>query len=168
MELTNIWVTADTHYGQKSLLRFTDDKGELIRGKIFKTIEEHDETLVDNWNKLVRPHDHVYHLGDVVMNKHFLPIVKRLNGHKRLVMGNHDIFDTELYLECGFEKVCGVRVWPKHGLIFSHIPLHPESLKGRGWKNIHGHTHHNKMEDTELYQCVSVEQTDYKPVLIMR
>ena len=97
-----------------------------------------------------------------------------MNGHKRLVRGNHDIFEDKLYYECGFDKMYGVRVWPKHNLIFSHTPLHPDCLSGRGWTNIHGHLHSNLVMESngkipdKRYQCVSLEHTNYKPVLIMR
>jgi len=165
--MTNIWVIADTHFGHRNILTFTDKEGKLIRGAIFKTIEEHDETLIANWNELVGPQDHVYHLGDVVINKKSLEIVKRLNGHKRLVFGNHDIFDYKKYIEAGFEKVYGVRVFPKHNYIFTHIPLHPSCLASRGWINVHGHTHSNIINEPG-YMCVSVEQTNYRPLLLMR
>jgi len=166
--MTNIFVIADTHFGHRNILTFKDREGNLIRGSHFKTIEEHDEALVANWNATVQPMDHVYHLGDVVINKRSLDIIHRLAGHKRLVLGNHDIFPVETYLAAGFEKVYGVRVFPAHGLIFSHIPLHPNSLVERGWKNIHGHMHNNKLDDEVHYQCVSVEHTEYKPLLLMR
>lgn len=181
--MANIWVISDTHFGHRNILNFTDEKGELIRGKVFKSIEEHDEALVKNWNDLVSPQDHVYHLGDVVLARRNMEICRRLNGHKRLVRGNHDIFSTKEYIDVGFEEIYGVRVWPKHNIIMSHIPLHRDSLTGRSWLNIHGHLHQGvvKMEievDTgigmmtdygpdPLYRCVSVEHTDYKPVLIM-
>lgn len=170
--MTNIWVIADTHFGHRNILNFTDDNGELIRGKVFKTIEEHDEIMVKNWNDLVKPQDHVYHLGDVVINKNHLEICRRLNGHKRLVRGNHDIAKTKQFIDVGFEEIYGVRVWPKHNMIFSHIPLHRDSLTSRGWLNVHGHTHQGIVRDSNkhpdpLYKCVSVEHTDYKPLLIM-
>jgi len=169
--MTNIWVISDTHFGHRNILNFKRYDGSLIRGAVFKTIEEHDETLVENWNRVVGISDHVYHLGDVVINKRSLPIIRRLNGHKRLVLGNHDIFTVEQYLEVGFEKIYGVRVWPKHGLLFSHIPVHPESLKLRGWKNIHGHLHAGVVLRGGIpdpaYECVSCEHTNYTPRLVM-
>lgn len=171
--MTNIWVCSDHHFRHKNILRFTDKPGgELIRGKVFKDIDEHDNLIVHWHNEVVQPQDHVYFLGDVAINKGGLEYVKRMNGHKRLVRGNHDIFDDKLYYEAGFEKIFGVRVWPKHNLIFSHIPLHPDCLSGRGWKNIHGHLHSNvvmkgRIPD-EAYQNVSLEQTNYRPLLIMK
>lgn len=166
--MTRIYVISDTHFGHtNSWAKFKLADG-CTPMRPFSSTEEMDETMVQRWNETVRPQDHVYHLGDVVIKKSSLDICKRLNGHKRLVRGNHDIFRTKDYLDVGFGEIYGVRVWPSHNIIMSHIPLHPSSLKGRQWINVHGHTHANKIEgeDSHLYRCVSVEQIDYRPVLL--
>lgn len=171
--MTNIWVISDTHFGHKNILTFRDDNGELIRGKHFADIEAHDEFMIAKWNSVVRPQDHVYHLGDFSISRASLASVgPRLLGHKRLVRGNHDIYKTKEYLDAGFKEIYGVRVFPKHNIILSHIPLHPGSLRSRQWRNIHGHLHGNVVRKDDgtpdpMYQCVSVEHTNYAPVLIM-
>lgn len=167
--MTNIYVISDTHFGHTNAWRtFKCPDGSPMRP--FTSTEEMDETMIKRWNDIIRPEDHVYHLGDVAINKGSLKHVKRLMGQKRLVRGNHDIFPDEMYYEVGFEKIYGVRVFPKHNFIFSHIPLHPDCLTGRGWINYHGHLHVNKItgKHSELYKNVSVEQIDYTPVLLMR
>lgn len=145
---------ADTHFGHINALEFRSQ---------FDTIEQHDEHIIDRWNRTVRPQDIVYHLGDVVMNRRCIPTVGRLNGHKRLVRGNHDLFNLKDWLPY-FENVMGVRVFEKHGFVCSHIPLHPESVKRWGF-NVHGHLHSNALEDPH-YLCVSCEQVDYTPVAL--
>lgn len=167
-----IWVISDTHFGHSNILKFTDKAGNLIRGAVFKHIKDHDDTICNNWCAMVKPEDHVYHLGDVAMARPFIKYIKYLPGHKRLVRGNHDIFKTTEYLDAGFDEIYGVRVFPKANSILTHIPLHPDALRGHGWINIHGHTHHNYVLDGEgnpdgRYRCVSLEHTDYKPVLLM-
>jgi calcineurin-like phosphoesterase family protein len=140
--------------------------------------DEMDEEMVKRWNETVRPNDKVYHLGDVVMNRKSLKIMSRLNGDKVLIRGNHDIFKDEDYRE-HFRELRAYHVM--NGMILSHIPLHPESL-GRFGTNIHGHLHSNRVMKTvetlhefttrgsrqyidTRYQCVCVEQTDYRPIL---
>jgi calcineurin-like phosphoesterase family protein len=164
---TRIFVIADTHFGHTNAwakFKLADGVTPL---RPFSSTEEMDETMVARWNEVVRPQDHVYHLGDVTIAKRNLSIVKRLNGHKRLVRGNHDIFRTADYIAVGFEEIYGVRVWPAHGTIMSHIPLHPDCLRERQWKNLHGHLHANHVrgDNAQLYKCVSVEQIDYRPIL---
>lgn len=123
---------------------------------------EMDEFLVSEWNKVVRPKDKVYHLGDVAMRRKDIATVGRCNGHKRLVRGNHDDFPTKYYLPF-FEEIYGVRVF--EDMIFSHMPLEIQSIK-RKWTNVHGHVHNN-VPDMHLgpkYLNVSVEVTGYRPL----
>ncbi|NBU74861.1 MAG: hypothetical protein EBS30_06540, partial [Planctomycetes bacterium] len=54
---------------------------------------------IKNWNDRVGPNDKVYHLGDVVINRKALGIMRRLNGDKVLIRGNHDIFRDDEYRE---------------------------------------------------------------------
>ena len=158
--MANIFLLSDTHFGHAGMLTFVSHTGFPVRK--FSCVEEMDEHIVDMWNKTVRAHDHVYHLGDVAMRKSALGIVKRLSGRKRLVAGNHDIFALKDYLACGFEKICGVRVLDNW--LMTHIPVHPESL-GRFRGNVHGHIH-DRPSYGERYVNVSVEAINYTPVAL--
>lgn len=142
-----VFLIADLHIGHTNIIRFEAAK------RPFSTIEEHDETLIDNWNKLVGKRDTVWVLGDVAMGKRSLEQVGRLRGLKKLVMGNHDTYRASDY-ERYFTKVYGVAKYD--GLILSHVPVHPgQSYRFRG--NVHGHTHSKRL-DSIWYHCVSVEQ----------
>lgn len=186
--MTRIFVISDTHFGHGNIVKFTNDKGEIIRqhpdGRPFTNVHEHDELIIQRWNETVTPQDYVYHLGDVAINKQFVKhgSIHRLLGHKRLVRGNHDICDTKDYLEAGFQEIFGVRVFQpgsykatekqkKVGYVLSHIPIHPNSLK-EGWINVHGHLHSNVVRldnghPDERYMCVSLDHTDYRPVFLL-
>lgn len=157
--MANIFVISDTHFGHSAMLSFQKLDGSLCRSE-FKDVTHMDETMVDNWNSVVKPSDHVYHLGDVAMKKDMLAIVKRLNGKKRLIFGNHDIFDYKFYAEAGFQKLMGMRVIS--GVILTHVPIHADNL-GRFRLNIHGHTHYRKIDSPE-YVNVCVEHTGYRPI----
>lgn len=187
--MSNNFVISDTHFGHESTwAKFKLADGSPLRP--FTSTEEMDEAMVERWNAKVKPGDHVYHLGDVVIGKRHLETIKRLNGKKRLIMGNHDIFDNKFYYEAGFEKLCGVRVFTDR-FILSHIPLHPDCITSRFKVNVHGHLHGNEvmrsvekltssgwndyysnhpneyetiMEVDPRYLCVSVEHTDYEPL----
>jgi calcineurin-like phosphoesterase family protein len=93
------------------------------------------------------------------MKKSDISTVSRCNGHKRLLRGNHDIYPTKEYLPY-FEEIYASRVLD--GMIFTHIPIHPESL-GRFGANVHGHIHASPCYGTRYYN-VSVEAIDYTPV----
>ncbi len=156
--MTTIFLVSDTHFGHAGVCRFTDSTtGEKIRP--WTDPNEMDEEMVKRWNETVRPNDKVYHLGDVVINRKALSIMERLNGDKVLIKGNHDIFKLEDYVKY-FRDIRAYHVMDN--MILSHIPVHPDS-KGRFRANIHGHTHTNKVPDP-WYQCVCVEQTDFRPI----
>ena len=159
---------SDTHFGhEKCWSTFKRADGSPLRA--FSSTEEMDETMVERWNSVVKPEDSVYHLGDFVINRRFMHIGHRLNGRKRLVRGNHDLFKTQEYIDIGFEEIYGVWVDPGAKIIASHIPIHPESIKP-GWLNVHGHLHANRVMDRskidQRYVCVAVENTDYYPVTL--
>lgn len=163
--MPNIFIISDTHFSHASTLKFFRANGKRLRD--FETVEEMDEHMVERWNSVVRPQDHVYHLGDVVINRRALPICSRLNGHKRLVRGNHDEFKTKDYLQY-FDEIYGVRILDN--MIMSHIPLHPSNIKQRWLCNIHGHLHANTSDTSftpeygNRYFNVSVEVLNYTPI----
>lgn len=160
----DIWFISDSHFGHENILKFTRYDGSPLRP--FKTIEEMDETLIENWNKVVKPEDKIYHLGDVTMKDKYLKLLARCNGHKRLVRGNHDIFKSKMYMHY-FDEIYGVRVL--ENIIFTHIPVHPDCINKRWLGNAHGHLHANVMKDSfgqidYRYLNVCVEHTEYTPI----
>ena len=150
--MSNRFVISDTHFGHtNSWEKFKLPNGDPLRP--FTSTEEMDETMVERWNAVVRPHDVVYHLGDVVINKKSLHHVKRLNGKKRLIRGNHDIFKDQDYRDVGFDSLYGVRVFVDK-FILSHIPLHPDSVTDRFRVNVHGHLHANEVMRPGMKQWI--------------
>lgn len=175
-----IWVISDTHFGHENMVT-TFKLADGSPARKFSSVEEMDETMIERWNEVVRPSDHVYHLGDVSMKRNVVDaVMPRLNGHKRLVHGNHDIFQTKLYAKY-FEKIMGVRVLDE--MIFTHIPIAPWSLRPKFKANVHGHVHESQgrvmryhMTDNVpsdhsrprevTYVNMSVEVNDYRPVTL--
>lgn len=80
-----VFFTSDTHFGHRALVEKGWREG-------FSSVAEHDECLVQNWNDTVRPDDQVWHLGDFAMGgeQNALAMVRKLNGIKHLITGNHD------------------------------------------------------------------------------
>lgn len=167
-----IFVISDTHFCHENIYGFVDAQGHRIRRE-FANAQEGDEAMIERWNSVVKPSDHVYHLGDVTMLRgsdgNCAPaarILDRLNGHKRLVLGNHDHNTVEWYARW-FEKIKGQNM--HNGLLMTHYPVHPGSL-GRAKANVHGHTHRqhvmNGWQRVEQYINVSVEVIAYTPVAL--
>ena len=170
--MSDIFVTSDTHFNHKNILTFNDKIGKPVRP--FSSVEDMNETMIDNWNSVVKKGDKVYHLGDVFFGpkEDFQKLWPRLNGSKRLVVGNHD--DIK-WLSAGgfFQKITMWRIFKDWKLIFSHVPLREDQFRGdfngttpsEGMLNVHGHTHQNPSPPGP-YKCVCVEQTGYRPLSI--
>jgi calcineurin-like phosphoesterase family protein len=164
-----VFLISDTHFGhEKTCTVFKREDGSPLRP--FKNAEEMDEEMIKRWNERVRPSDKVYHLGDVVINRKSLQVLKRLNGDKVLIKGNHDIFKLNDYTE-HFRDIRGYHVM--NGMILSHVPVHTDQLYRFGC-NIHGHLHANrvmKINDSNQkiidpnYFNASVECIDFAPIL---
>lgn len=148
------YVISDLHFGHKRILEFSPG----LRGGT--NSEEHDEWLISQINSRVTKQDRLYILGDIAMGKIHLPKVKRLNGFKYLVRGNHDTLSTHTYLEY-FNQVYGIL--KLEGFWLTHAPIHPLELRGK--KNIHGHVHQNSIPD-DRYINACVEACNGIPLAI--
>ena len=160
-DMKNRFVISDTHFGHAATVeKFKRPDGSPLRD--FSSCEEMDNTIVENWNKVVGDNDVVYHLGDVVINRKFLPILERLKGDLVLIKGNHDIFKLSDYTKY-FRDIRAYHV--VDNIIFSHIPIHVES-KERFRANVHGHLHWNLASDGKdpFYKNVCVERINYTPI----
>lgn len=151
--MANTWLIGDTHFGHQNILRYTRPQ--------YASIDEHDEDLIERWNTVVRPADTVWHLGDVLFPARCFDVLPRLNGNKKLVMGNHDVFPLARYAE----HFTSIKPYKKlAGAILSHIPVH-ECQKSRFVGNIHGHMH-EKCLPGRWYLNVSAEQTGLAPMAL--
>lgn len=154
------YFTSDLHFGHKQIISLCK--------RPFKTIEDMDKTLAENWNNTVDAYDKVFVLGDVSFysKEKTRTLITRLNGQKVLVKGNHDEQSDQWYLDCGFEKVYDMPVLFHDFFLLSHKPLEwldKESVFG----NLHGHIHddHRYLHFTPRSYNVSVEMNKYAPVL---
>lgn len=159
--MPNTWFISDTHFGHAKMLLFTDALLKPVRPE-FSSVEEMDEAMVARWNERVKPGDRIYHLGDVVIRRRDLVILKRLSGRKVLLRGNHDIFKLADYVPY-FDDIRAYKTYPEHGIVCSHVPVHPQQLENRFKVNVHGHLHTNVIPDPR-YVNICVEHTGYAPI----
>ena len=76
---------SDCHFGHANLNDKMDKRG-------FSSVEEMDEYMIKQWNSVVKKTDEVYILGDISFydGKKTNEILRKLNGKKYLIEGNHD------------------------------------------------------------------------------
>ncbi len=116
----NVWFTSDTHFGHENIIRFCN--------RPFKNVDEMDEHIVNQWNSVVKPDDHVFHLGDFCFKSKrvWLDYIERLNGKIHLILGNHDskmVFNQNLqkhFEEITFQKVINI---DQYKIYLNHFPF---------------------------------------------
>lgn len=155
-----IFFTSDTHFGDPRVLR--------IDRRPFGTIAEHDEALIANWNETVSPEDDVWHLGDFALNADSARIeelLSRLQGRKHLIIGNNDGPAT---LEArGWQSVqtYAELIINGRGVVMCHYAFRTWKNMGRGWIDLHGHSHGRLKPQTRQYD-VGVDAWSYRPVTL--
>lgn len=157
----NVWFSSDWHLNHEDMIHFVNYDGYKVRPE-FASLKEMNEYLIDRHNEFVRPNDKFYHLGDVGFNRQELEKqLPRMQGKKRLILGNHDVYKMSWY-EQFFHKIL-VSWRPKRALIFTHFPIRI-GVDGQKLKaNVHGHIHRQKIDD-KRYLNISVEMTGYRPL----
>jgi len=160
--MINTWFTSDTHFGHKNILEYEKE------ARPFSCLEEMHEVIIDRWNSVVNSKDVIYHLGDFAFGRRNIQIAERLNGKKKLIMGNHDIYPSSDYLKY-FDKLYGAIFWNK--CILSHMPVYEYGLGVRWFLNVHGHLHNKNVLDKDNskwhdinYFNVSCEQNNLTPI----
>jgi calcineurin-like phosphoesterase family protein len=155
------YFSSDHHFGHVKILEYEK------QARPFSSVEEMNEVLIERWNSVVKPEDTIYHLGDFAFGRANVHIAGRLNGKKRLIMGNHDHYPTAEYAAY-FEKIYGVFFWKR--CILTHVPVHPIDLGSRWFLNVHGHLHRKVVLEPRWntpdknYLNVSVERHNLTPI----
>ncbi|HEY9773140.1 MAG TPA: metallophosphoesterase [Planktothrix sp.] len=167
----SIWFSSDHHFGHKNIIQYC--------ARPFDDVEEMNEALVDAWNSCVRADDTVYYLGDFSLKQRTMEkYAPRLNGHKILIMGNHDschpvnrdgtVTSIGVYRKF-FEEVLEELEW--EDCLLHHMPYYdndddryPEYRPmNHGKVLLHGHVHERwTVNDKQVN--VGVDVWDYKPV----
>ena len=139
-----IYFTADTHFGHGNVLRYEN--------RPFRTAEEMDEALIQNWNQTVSPEDDVYILGDFTLKgpKMANMFLERLQGRKYLIRGNHDGYvDRASFHREHFLWVRDYYELAYRGrrFILCHYPLLSWNGMRRGAFQLHGHQHNHPYDN---------------------
>ena len=112
--------------------------------------------------------DVVWHLGDFAIRQRPLVVTAlfaRLNGRKHLVAGNNDPAATR-ELE-GWESVQSYTEIESDGvsLVLCHYPFRSWRGMGKGWLNLHGHSH-GRLKPLPRQFDVGVDVWGYRPVAL--
>lgn len=170
-----IYYISDTHLGDLRVFNKC--------ARPFASLEEMEKTIVDNWNKKVRKEDTVYVLGDLAEDgyKKAIDVYAGLNGHKHLLVGNHDMkmldeikesnvfesIDFMTLIEDGGRKIC-----------LCHYPVMDWMEFSRGGYHVYGHIHNKTLKNDPAYPQIKeyfkdklayncgVDVTGFQPVTL--
>ena len=129
---------SDPHFGHRNILTFDN--------RPFRTIEEHDEALINNWNSVVGEDDEVWILGDFSWygSTKTIEIFNRLNGKKNLCIGSHDHkLLRDKHVRSLFNEVCDYKELQVDGynIVLCHYPIPCYRDHFYGWIHFYGHVH---------------------------
>jgi len=154
----SFWFTSDEHYGHKKVIEYSN--------RPFSSIEEMDETIINNHNSIVGKDDITIHAGDFTLWKNIKGIyekyINRLNGKHIFIRGSHDywlkgkdaheIWEKNIYVAGNRYHivVChyAMRVWPRS---------HYNSFQ------LYGHSH-GRLSPEGKQHDVGVDNNNFFPV----
>lgn len=166
-----IYVIGDHHFFHDNIILYTR--------KEFSNVLEMNQFIIQKHNEVVGKEDIVIFLGDLCFKNGMIKtILEQMNGHKYLILGNHDAEKIERqYPVSGFEGVyqMPIKIEDKY---LSHEPLKQDTKnelhlqlvlqefeKKETAMNYHGHIHSAKTV-SKKHQNATCEALEYKPLLI--
>lgn len=163
-----IWLSSDLHIWHYNIIKYT--------ARPFSTVQQMNETIINNWNSVVAKDDLVYFLGDFALcsKKWATEARNKLNGEIILIKGNHDGSDQKM-LDIGFKEVhkslyldiAGQKVllhhYPYRGTEGSNEKYHDERPVDLGGWLLHGHIHNYYKFKGKMIN-MSTEMWNYTPV----
>ena len=153
------YICADLHFNHKNIIAYEN--------RPWINVDAMNWGLINNWNNKVSTDDKVFVLGDVGFcgKEKMTELVSKLNGHKILVMGNHDRSrPAGWWHDVGFEIVSP---WPivyhEHYILMHEPPTYFN--EATPYFYIYGHVHGcpDYQDYTEHSACVSIERLNYAP-----
>jgi calcineurin-like phosphoesterase family protein len=152
----NVFVTSDTFFGRK--LAATNGG--------FSSVEEMEDTIIDNWNDRVKKNDIVYHLGNFSWD----PIsgeaaLASLNGKIFFVGGSYDkhLSENSLIKIGRHVLLPQIAEISKLNTVVSHWPLADWANRENGAIHIHGG---QKIEDHRIEGrfCANIANWNWLPI----
>lgn len=152
----NLLFVSDLHLGQPSLLKYRTR---------FASVEEHDNTILENILPRLNKNTMLYILGDAVIGEAGFRVIRafRATGAKVvLLLGNHCTESMHIMrLISEFDAIHGSV--DLHGIWLTHQPIHADHLRGRVC--VHGHEHEGLVNDPR-YVNVCLEHTGFQAITL--
>lgn len=149
---------ADTHFFHDNVLKFDS--------RPYWNMDEMIESMISNWNSAVSKKDDAYILGDMFWKStDAVKIMRRLNGRKHLIKGNHDTLPAEL--KSAFSSIEDIALIKDEGrkVFLCHYPVLFWKGQHTGAYHLYGHVHstqeHQIFKDV-LKELYSSQEAPYE------
>ena len=157
---------SDLHIGHKNVLNCEGSSN--FDGRNFKTFDEMNQAILNNWNSVINNGDHVYILGDTLWKEtdENIALISQFKGNLHAIKGNHDRFSDARYRRlfceiCDYKEVSDNINGKNYNVVLFHYPImfwnKMKQVNNDGsprTKNynilLYGHTHNSNEE--KLYQ----------------
>lgn len=151
--MSNVWFLSDTHLDHANITKFRVN---------FKSVEEHNAVIKENYHKFVTKRDLVFFLGDICFSREALNDMGSWVGAKKvLICGNHDLERGITMTDLCNTYDAVYSLYKYKNMWLSHAPIHPNELRGK--MNLHGHVHFATLDDDRYFNCC-LENTNYAPI----
>ena len=128
---------ADMHFDHADIIAYDN--------RPFDTAEEMNEALIRRWNSVVGPGDLTWILGDFCAGdaERWREHLRRLNGRKCLILGNHDNRTAAAAVSDLLEDTAEYREIEDNGrhVVLCHYPIPAFRDHYMGWYHLYGHVH---------------------------
>ena len=170
-----LFFTSDQHFNHKNIISFCN--------RPYSSIQEMNNSLIENWNKVVPKDAVIFIIGDLIfsMNKFSIRnLCNKLNGDTfYFIFGNHDKSKFFVNLPNNFKILSDIVYLAitvnntYYGqYVLSHYPLYTFQGIDRNVINLHGHIHSGKNShagfDTKFksnfHYDIGVDNNNYAPV----
>ena len=166
-----VFFTSDTHYSHANIIKYSN--------RPFANTHEMNEELITRYNSVVSQNDIVYHLGDFAFERDesvLINIIKRLNGEKHFICGNHDkgmFKESIMSLFNSFRKTPYAEIHVddpdarggKQMIVLCHYAMRVWNKSHHGAFHLYGHSHGSLPDDQTMRSFdVGVDCWDYYPI----
>jgi len=163
----NTWISSDAHMSHFRICEYCS--------RPFHEINEMNEFLINEWNSVVEPEDHVYYLGDFGLAgpEKLMPYRERMNGIWKLFLaGNHDR-NSMVKIPSLAETIIKYSPTKRYEIelegipfVMSHCPIPRDIKDDRVY--LFGHTHSTIAKENSKVNNINigVDAWNYSPVSI--
>lgn len=149
--------SSDMHFGHKNIIKYSN--------RPYADMAEMEEALITNHNSRVKPEDTWFHLGDFAFlgASDIRRILRRLNGKKIFIRGNHDNEANFVGLVDEF-RYDWVGKIGAHRFHIYHFPIQSWEGAHHGTIHLHGHSHGSTPSVDMLRMDVGVDCHNWFPI----